>query len=367
MLVVTTWFPGPWAPESGIFNLRDVELLALDHEATVVHLVPPRQLADIRVDRVGHLTVHRIPMSVRSPRLIRRARQNIIELARDHDLVHSMAISSLLPLGPGAVTAPWVHTEHWSGFLAPETAPVGARTMGAILARRLREPDVVVTVSEALASAVRRHRDGPTVVIPNHVMTPPAGAALDRSPADPLRLVAVGALIPRKGPTLAVQALARLRERGLRATLLWIGDGPLREDVVREAARLGVSDDVELAGRLSPDAVSRSLLDADVFLLPTEGETFGVSIAEGMMHGLPVVVGARGGQQEFVGPADGVLVTVQEPDTYADAVVAVISGRTPGSRAEIARRAAVRFAPESRRTGYRRAYELAFGSERHAA
>ncbi|MFF2274902.1 glycosyltransferase family 4 protein [Agromyces sp. NPDC058126] len=367
VLVVTTWFPGPWAPESGIFNLRDVELLALDHEVTVVHLVPPAQLAQARVDRLGRIAVHRVPMSVRSPRSIRRARRYIAELALEHDLLHSMAISSLLPLGGTALKLPWVHTEHWSGFLAPETAPVGVRAMGALLARRLKRPDVVVTVSEALASAVRLHRDGPTMVIPNHVMVPPVGADLEREQTDHIRLIAVGGIIQRKGPILAVRVLAGLRARGYPATLSWIGEGPLRDDVMSTAARLGVADRIELRGSLSPEEVSRSLLGADVFLLPTEGETFGVSIAEALTHGLSVVVGSRGGQGEFVGPADGVLVAAQDQELYTDAVIAVVGSRTPATPAEIARRAQQRFAPAFRRTEYLRAYHLAGDPEGHSA
>ncbi len=362
MLVVATWFPGPRTPESGIFNLRDVELLALDHEVTVVHLCPPSVVAEATVERLGDITIHRTPMSVTSPAAIQRARRLIRDLVREHDLLHSMAISSLLPLGRGTVTIPWVHTEHWSGFLAPETAPVAIRTMAALLARRLRLPDVVVTVSEALAAVVRRHRDGPIAVIPNHVMTPAAGAPLGRGHDDPQRLVAVGGLIPRKGPLLAVQTVARLRARGRPVVLRWIGDGPLRAEVTDAAERLGVGGDVEFAGRLSPDDVSRSLLSAELFLLPTEGETFGVSIAEALTHGLPVVVGARGGQEEFVGPGEGVLVARQDPDAYADAVIRTLDGRTPGRGAEIARTAAIRFSPESRRVAYRRAYDLAAGT-----
>jgi glycosyltransferase involved in cell wall biosynthesis len=59
--------------------------------------------------------------------------------------------------------------------------------------------------------------------------------------------------------------------------------------------------------------------------LPTAFETFCVSAAEAIACGLPVVLGATGGQSEFVDASNGVLVASDEASAYADAVVDVLS------------------------------------------
>src|SRR5690606_15303495 len=144
--------------------------------------------------------------------------------------------SSLLPFALIHVRIPWVHTEHWSGLIAPETVPTVMRATLPLTERALARPDVVVAVSARLAARIAEVRRRPVIVIPNHVESP-AEMAPPRSRSDAVRLIAVGGLVPHKGPLLAVAALAELRRRGVDASLVWLGDGPLRAEVAAEAER----------------------------------------------------------------------------------------------------------------------------------
>ena len=75
----------------------------------------------------------------------------------------------------------------------------------------------------------------------------PGLAPPTRSPTGTPVVLFIGRLIPRKAPTLAVEAFAELR-RKIPARMVIAGDGPLHEKVLETIERLGVTDDVELLG-----------------------------------------------------------------------------------------------------------------------
>jgi len=359
VLVVTTWLPTESAPESGIFVRRDIELLARDHEVEVVHLSSTG--GTLAFD--GPVAISTVSMSPSDPRSVAAARRAVGERLAHVELVHSMAASALLPFRGLTVPAPWVHTEHWSGLVAPRTVPLAARLVLPLIDRLLARPDLVVAVGSRLAARVRRVRRGPIVVIPNAVTM--AAVPPPRRQGAGVRLLGVGGLLGAKGPDLAVGAVAELHARGHDVRLDWLGEGPMRAELERRATQLGVADRVVLHGRVEPEQVGAALADADVFVLPTRSETFGVAIAEALAAGRPVVVGAEGEQSSFVAPPDGVLVVERDPVAYADGVEAVLLANRERSAAEIAAAARRRFTEDSRRASYADAYSEA--SEAHRA
>jgi len=90
--------------------------------------------------------------------------------------------------------------------------------------------------------------------------------------------------------------------REIPSVLMMVGDGPDRVQAEEEARRLGVSDSVSFLGKI--EAVAPLLSGADLFLLPSQSESFGLSALEALASGVPVVASRAGGLPEVV--EDGV-------------------------------------------------------------
>jgi len=142
-------------------------------------------------------------------------------------------------------------------------------------------------------------------------------------------LVHCGRLSPEKRPDRCFDALEDLRARGIDAVLVVAGDGPLKERLMRRAARLPAHF-VDFVNERS--AVAALLATADVVLAPGPIETFGLAALEALACGTPVVVDAASALPEVVATAGAAVPGA----TFAEGVLDVLA------RPETARRVAAR-------------------------
>ena len=160
-----------------------------------------------------------------------------------------------------------------------------------------------------------------------HVARPGTDPAAPGSPtAGGGRLLCVGSLSPLKGQDLLVTALAELAGPGWRCRLV----GPLDRDpgfaaeLDRRIATAGLGDRVQVPGLRTGADLDAEYRDADLLVVPSRTETYGMVVAEALAAGLPVVAAAVGGVSEALGctttGVPGLLVPAEDPPALAAAL-----------------------------------------------
>ncbi|MFF1571816.1 glycosyltransferase [Leifsonia sp. NPDC058292] len=321
ILVVTTWFPSDERPGEAPFNLEHVRAIALKHDVRVIHLSLSGAASPSNEIYQG-VRVRRLPFSPRHPVGMLRAWREIRRAARSADVMHTMAFSSALVAAPAHAFSrrPWVHTEHWNGVSNPASVG-GLWPRLAWLRHVLRLPHRLTGVTSQLTAVLARFgRPGAASVVPCVVEnTAPITPARF---GERLELVAVGALIPRKQPLMAVETLRWLQANSRPVHLTWVGGGELAAAAKELAAELGVGGALTLVGNLPPREVFAAIAKADLFFLPTAQENFFTSAAEALSTGRAVVVPLVGGYDDYVDESNSVIVRENSPEAYGRGVLA---------------------------------------------
>ena len=216
----------------------------------------------------------------------------------------------------------------------------------------IREPDQLLVVSRYWQERLEREYGLPSTVVTNGV----SAERFERSSADepsdlraridatgrPLFL-SVGGLEPRKGGRELVEAFAIAR-RELEPTpkLAVVGGhsfqdhAPYRQRCLERAEELGIGHDLVLVGTVSEEELPRWYRSADVFVLPSVNEGWGLVVLEALAASLPVIVSDLPVFQEYLTRDDVVMVPTRDADALAAAMVRV--ARDPDLRRVLARR-----------------------------
>ena len=151
-------------------------------------------------------------------------------------------------------------------------------------------------------------------------------------PSDRQVIVAVGALIPRKGYHVLIPAMAMLKESGLQARLYIIGEGPYRPALERQIHDLGLEQDVILKGAIANDQLRSWYSAADVSCLASSREGWANVLLESMACGTPVVATRIWGTPEVVVSDDLGLLVEQNPQALADGLRSALQKSWNGAR-----------------------------------
>lgn len=156
-------------------------------------------------------------------------------------------------------------------------------------------------------------------------------APLARGSADEvIRLLSVATLNAGKGHDVLLRALAMVRSGSAARWHLTCAGSLTREPATAAAVRtladtLDLGGQVTFAGELAGEALDRAWDGADVFVLATRRETYGMAVAEAIAHGLPVVATTTGAIGALVGECAGLLVSPGDVEALADALRRVLN------------------------------------------
>ncbi len=274
--------------------------------------MPHRVLLDRLVKRRVSVTYTR--------RLRRLVKEQRFDLVHAH-IYASAAASALATLGTGV---PLVVTEHTEGAWQGRRAHLVSR----LIYRRAHR---MIAVSSPIRGRLIE-RDGvhpkkisliPNAVIPASDTSPGTSSALPDEWREGPLIGVVARLQPEKGIANFLKAAARISSSCPSARFLVVGDGPLREELLRLVDRLGIRGRVHFLGHRADARALIGLLD--VLVVPSLTEGTPLIVLEAMAGGVPVVASAVGGIPDQVRHGkEGLLVPPADPAALGDAVLELL-------------------------------------------
>lgn len=367
LLSIATLYPNAHAPRFGTFVARQMEALAArgDWDVTVINPVGTPPFAPGRYAAVARAAVNGMEHGVTvlrprftlipavggpfNPRMICRA---ILPLARrlhaaePFDLVDAQffypdgpaaaAVARALDL-PLAIKARGADISLWGH------KPYANRMMRAAA----QQAAGLLAVSDALArdmagiglprEKIAVHYTGLDHALFHPLPREESRAALAQRlavPADGTLLATVGALIPRKGQSLVVEALRGLP--GVRLAL--VGKGPDEAMLRALAERLGVASRVHFLGSLDHADLPLVLSASAAMVLPSASEGLANAWVEALACGTPLVITGAGGARELLTDASAGRIVDQDAGSIIEAVADLLAN--PPQRDTVARAAA---------------------------
>ncbi|HTZ69506.1 MAG TPA: glycosyltransferase [Acetobacteraceae bacterium] len=351
LLTFTTLYPNATAPNHGVFVENRLRALLATGEATSLVLAPvpyfpsthPRFGAYARLAAVPRAE-KRFDIDIIHPRFLALPRANMHVAPFLLYAAAAPAFARLLRAGhrfdlidahylyPDGVAATWLGRR----FNLPVVLTARGSDVTelpnfalprALIGRAASGADAIITVSAGLRAALAKLGiSGEHVTVLRNGVDLQQFAPCDRDAAraelglSGPTLLAVGALIPRKGHALTIAAMTRLPAW----RLLIAGEGPEREDLAALAARLGVADRVVFLGAWPHADLARLYSAADISVLASEREGWANVLLESMACGTPVIASPIPGNDEVVrDPAAGRIATDRTPEAIATAIRAL--------------------------------------------
>lgn len=313
-----------------------LQLTRLGAEVVVITHAHPGQPDEEEIDGVR---IRRVkgwvlddPHRAVSPLLFRRCHKHVLD--GKFDVVHGLDIYSTMALLavrfagrhriPSVITC---HTVMDSRFLI-----FWQRLAGWIF--RLRRADRLIAVSQASGhfSHLLGFRQERIAVIPNGVDLSCFNGKVDASLMrkelgignQPL-IVTASRLIKRKSPGLLVSAFAEVLKAVPDARLVIAGSGREVRNLSQQIRDLRITDSVSLIGGMAKEKVAQLMAAADLFVLPSRMESFGLSLLEASAAGVPVVCSNAGGVPEvFRDGFNALLYPAGDDGAMAKAMIRLI-------------------------------------------
>lgn len=194
--------------------------------------------------------------------------------------------------------------------------------------RSARDADLVVALGSTMAALARRRgaREDAIAIVPHGIDPEEIGidASTSRTDADTIELVFVGRLAIEKGVLPLIDAARILHDRGVAFHLVIVGGGPL-EAAVRDRAR-GLN--IDLVGQQPRGSLGAHFQRADLAIVPSLNEPFGLVLVEALASGTPVIASNVDDIPAIVRhDENGLLVSAGDADALANAIESLARDR----------------------------------------
>ena len=135
----------------------------------------------------------------------------------------------------------------------------------------------------------------------------------------------VGRITLQKGPDYFLRAAQKTLSYKPNVLFVIVGSGDMKEKIINQAAELGISNNVLFTGFLRGEELSSVYQAADLFVMPSVSEPFGLASLEALAHGTPVLISKQSGVSEVI--THGLKVDFWDIDEMTNKILAVLDNQ----------------------------------------
>lgn len=334
ILILPKWYPNITDPQLGIFIENHANLIAKEFKVSVIYVASDANIKErfsIKKTKIGlvdeiRITYKKVTFFKKLRHFLKYRKAQKIGLAQiknTPDLVHVH-----VPIRPSLLAMnlqkkygiPYLITEHWSGHLNEQFIKL-PKLYQSFYKKTLSKASLVTAVSEPLAEKLRLLTKSEVQTIPNFILEP-KNVHTKRDKLNRIRIISVSDLNnTTKNIIGLLRGFKKALEHNKRLHLSIIGDGPDKDKIECVAKELKLLDDVSFLGRKTQVEVQDILHDFDFYICNSNVETFGMTVAEALIAGKPVICTRCGGPESFVDTSNGILIETNDIEALCQAIL----------------------------------------------
>lgn len=240
-------------------------------------------------------------------------------------------------------TLPLVGMEHWSAL---NIRPI-PKAIRKLVENTYPFVDQLLAVSEPLKKNILDFQVPATISVVHNMV----GKEFHYTPITndnrPLTFVSTGRLVYGKGFDLLIQAFDKIRHQlPPKWKVIIIGGGEEKTALQQQINNLTLQENIQLIGQKNKTEIVQLLQQSDIFVFPSRGENFSVSVLEALACGLPVIASICGGIRECIDKKNGLLFPVDDVETLASSIIYMTEHLDQYHRESIAQDCQERFSSE---------------------
>lgn len=357
ILYASSWYPNDDQPFLGNFVRRQAQLLATEHNVTVINTVPSPKLKEIRTEKTNEGDLQEIIVHHPQGTSLISKRKNqkkalkagIKQLEMEPDVLLTQI---LLPKGwqfeilKDKFNIPWIHLEQGSYFR--HSVRKRWNVVQRVIVKKCQHSiDRLLAASEFVKKDIQEvFPDINIGILPNHVNTEIFKPEPDHARSEVTKFLHISTLDPKtKNPTGMIDACKFIKdttEFKFVFTIISDGDTSSIEEYIKE---LGLEETVLVMGAKKWEELPKYYRNSDAFVLNSIYETFSIVLAESWASGLPTITTQVGIGFEL--PSElGYNTIINDPESLAKAMIRFIK-REDEFNAEAIRKKGETFSAEN--------------------
>ncbi|MCK9481645.1 MAG: glycosyltransferase [Bacteroidia bacterium] len=357
ILILASWFPNRYTPFNGDFVQRIAEQTALNNKVTVLHIcnksetgkseqIITKKQHDLE-ERIYYL--EKVPLPLRFPFFLFTGSMLFEQIEKERGKVDCCHVQVVWKMGLLAYRfkrkyqTPYFVTEHWTGYLPQhyQLKKFGLKYLSKLV---LRNASQVFTVSKNLGIRILQLGMTKSQPIVMHNIVRWSDPVINTNPDKLFTFVHLSNFRDeQKNVSGIINAFANALKRNNKIKLLLGGSNQTGEfEKLVRALQIPLKH-LQFLPEMSHEYALSTIAQSDALICFSNFETFGITCAEAICMGVPVIYTPCGGPEEYIEDNMGIQVPINNQEALTNAIIAISRGEIVFDRESIKKKAQLRF------------------------